>query len=334
MADHAPGAEAADIAVVIVNYNGGGLLTRCLASVGQQDPAPAEIVVVDNASTDGSTDHLPDGVTLVRSGHNAGFGAAAQAGIEATSAAFVMLLNPDTILAPDCLACAGSALQQDASLGSVAPRVVQLQDPTRMDAAGIGLTSLLGQINWDHDQQVANTPGVPHDVVGPLGGASLWRRTALQQVGGWCADYFLYWEDMDLALRVLNAGYGCRTAPEAVVEHAGGGTVGKHSTRNVFYMVRNHVPCLVATVPGPILRRHPLALALAPLRATVLYAVRGRPIAALAGLLMSCTLIPAALRRRRAAPATSADACRRLQALMLAADENRAIMKRARSMSA
>jgi GT2 family glycosyltransferase len=316
-------------AVVVVNFNGGELLRRCLASVLAQHPAAVEVVVVDNASTDGSVEALPEGVTLLRRPGNDGFGAGVNAGLGATSAPFVLTLNPDTELQPGCLAAATSALEAEATLGSVAPRVLRAADPTRLDASGIGLTSFLGHINCDDGLLDAELGSRPSPVLGPLGGAALWRRAALERAGGFAENWFLYWEDVDVALRLQRAGYGCLTAPDARMTHVGGGTVGRLSAANVFYMTRNHWACLAGALPtGTLLSRLP-ALLIAPLRATVLYARGGRTLPALAGLLCGALMVPAALWRRRALPRPSPDnnPGRRLAGLLASADKNRRTMK-------
>ena len=318
-------------AVIVVNYNGREHLGRCLASVLAQQPPPSQVVVVDNASRDGSADALPAGVELLRLPGNRGFAAAANAGLARTSAAFVLTLNPDAELLPGCLAAAAAALDADATLGSVAPRVLCAAAPGRIDATGIGLTSSFGQINCEHDLPEEQAASQPRAVLGPLGGAALWRRQALAEAGGFCESYFLYWEDLDLALRLDRAGYGCRTEPRARVLHAGGGSIGRHSPANVFYMVRNHWACLLTCLPAPLMRRRWWALALAPLRAAALYAGRGNPLSALWGLLCGLTLLPGAWRRRRALPGSGRSAeeraANRLQPLLAAADADRLVMR-------
>ncbi|MHC5210307.1 MAG: glycosyltransferase family 2 protein [Planctomycetota bacterium] len=315
--------------VIVVNYNGGAFLPRCLAAVLAQEPPPSEVLVVDNASGDGSVDSLPDGVQLLRRPRNDGFGAAVNAGLDATRSPFTLTLNPDTELLPGCLAAATLALEQDAMLGSVALRVLQAGDPERLDAVGIGLTSRLGQINCSHGMRDVGTDTSPRPVLGPLGGAALWRRAALERAGRWAEHYFLYWEDFDVALRLDRAGYGCRTEPSARALHVGSGSVGRWSRRNVFYMVRNHWSCLLACLPGPLLRRHLGDFLLAPLRAAALYALRGRPFAALAGLVCGAAMLPGAYLRRRALPrtGTSRKAAERVATLLAAADEDRRAMK-------
>ena len=160
----------AAVAVVVVNWNAGALLPRCLASVLAQQPAPAEVVVVDNASSDGSADRLPAGVRVVRRPDNGGFAVAVNEGLRATGAPYVLTLNPDTELLPGCLAAASARLERELDLGSVALRVLQAADPTRLDATGIGLTSAFGQINLDHGRREDELAPGSSAVLGPLGG--------------------------------------------------------------------------------------------------------------------------------------------------------------------
>lgn len=321
-------------AVIVVNYNGREHLARCVASVLRQQPPPSEVVVVDNASRDGSADALPAGVRLLRQPDNRGFAAACNAGLAQTTAPLVLTLNPDVELLPGFLAAAAAALDADRQLGSVAPRVLRAAEPGRIDASGVGLTSRFGQINCEHGLREEQAAPEARAVLGPLGGAALWRRTALAAAGGFCEDYFLYWEDLDLALRLERAGFGCRSEPGARALHVGGGAIGRHSAANVFYMVRNHWACLLACLPSPLLRRGWWAVLLAPLRATALYASRGRPFAAGWGLLCAVTLLPGAWRRRRAllqgangAAHGDGAAVARLERLMAAADADRLVMR-------
>jgi len=318
------------LAVVVVNWNAGALLPRCLASVLAQQPPPAEVVVVDNASSDGSVDALPAGVRAVRRADNGGYAVAVNAGLRATRAPYVLTLNPDTELLPGCLAAAAARLDRELDLGAVALRVLRADDPARLDASGIGLTSGFSQLNLDHGRLAAGLPEGARDVLGPLGGAALWRRRALERAGGFDESWFLYWEDVDVALRLNRAGYACRTEPAARVLHVGSASVGRWSRTNVFYMVRNHAPCLAASLPGPLLRNRLPWLFLAPLRAALLYAGRGRPFTAAWGYACGLALLPAALLRRRhlMRTGTSRRAAERVAALMRDADADRRAQRR------
>ncbi len=315
--------------VLVVNFNGGEALVRCVDSVRGQQPRPDEIVVVDNASTDGSAGQLPADVRVISCEQNGGFGAAVARGLAETTGAFVWLLNPDTVMEPGCHAAAAGALDADLEAGAVSPRVLQAADPTLIDATAVGLTSAFGQLNVDHGLRDADVPSVSRRVLGPLGGTSLWRRRALERAGGFPTWYFLYWEDIDSALRLDRAGYACITVPSARIRHEGGGSVGRLSSLNVYQMTRNHLPCLIASVPGRLLARHPLRALLAPLRATWLYARRGRGLAALAGLVVGYLLIPRAYLRRRDLPRSGSGtkAAERIAKLMRDADADRLRMQ-------
>ncbi len=329
MVPHGKLARVAELVVIIVNYDSGERLRACVASVLAQRPGPPPILVVDNASRDDSAKGLPEGVEVLHREVNDGFAPALSAAMAATSEPLIFTLNPDTLLEPGCLARLTEALDADLRAGAVAPLVLQLDAPTQVDASGIGLTSRMGQINWDHGLAADQLSDSPREVLGPLGGAGLWRRVALERAGGFSRHFFLYWEDMDMALRLNRAGYGCRTVPGARVLHEGSGIVGRYSSLNVFYMVRNHWQCLLGALPGPLLLRSLPAIVLAPLRAAVLYAGRGRALAAAAGLICGAALIPGALLRRRYLPrtGTSHKAAERIAKLLAAADENRLLMK-------
>lgn len=323
------------VVVIIVNFESGARLAPCVASVLAQEPPPARVLVVDNASRQHPPGELPTGVELLRRERNVGFAAAIQTGLAHSTEPFVMTLNPDTVLEPGCLREAARAMQIDSSVGAVAPLVLQASDPSRIDARGLGLSAALGAINWDHDLP-ADEPG-PEEVLGPLGGAALWRRSALERAGGFDAFHFLYWEDTDLAVRMLRAGYRCVCAPGARVLHEGSGIVGKHSPLNTFCMVRNQWPALAGSLPWSHLLRHPLAFVLAPFRTAALYTLRGRWLAAGLGLLAGALRLPIALLRRRApTPRPGYDrrlSAARLAALIAAGEQSRGRMKSAGSAS-
>lgn len=317
------------LVAIVVNYESGADLGACVASILAQQPPPERVLVVDNASPTDSLGGLPAAAELLRLPRNGGFAAGVQAGLARSHEPAVLTLNPDTVLLPGCLAAARRALDADPLLGSVALRVLQARDPARVDATGIGLTSRCGALNWDHGLRDDQAAAGPEERLGPLGGAALWRRQALERAGGFDSRFFLYWEDVDLALRLNRAGYLCRSEPGARVLHEGSASTGRWSALNVFFMVRNHWPCLLGSLPGRLLLRLAPQVALAPLRAAALYAWRGRPVAALAGLLCGAALVPGALWRRRWLTRSGGGrrAAQRVAALMARADENRRTLR-------
>lgn len=232
--------------IVIVNYESGPYLARCLSSLAAGcAPFAWDAVVVDNGSADGSeraADALAANVRLIRTGRNLGFAAAANIGVRATTAPYVLLLNPDACLTPGCLTPLVDDLERHPDCAIVAPLVVNEDgspqgnargDPTMMTGL-FGRTSLMRRL-------IPRFPAVRRNVVpveasgGTLdvdwvsGACCLVRRQAFENVSGFDERYFLYWEDADLCRRLRRAGGRIRFRPDrsASVIH----TVGRSSAQ-------------------------------------------------------------------------------------------------------
>jgi hypothetical protein len=215
--------------VVIPTLNGRERLLRTLESLEDQSE-PASVVVVDNASTDGTvdavTDRFPD-VTVLENERNLGFGAAInRAALELEGDALV-LVNNDVVCEPEFVALITEPLTQPL-VGTVAGVLLQAAKPGLVDSAGIELDTTLG--SWDY---LWNRPvralASARDPVGPCGGAAAYRLDAFKELGGFDEALFAYWEDVDLALRFREAGWRCALAPEARALHEHGQTVGAAS---------------------------------------------------------------------------------------------------------
>ena len=228
----APDGPSAGWAAVVVNYNAGDALSGCIASVLAEDPG-LELVVVDNASTDGSVETLRQarpGVRIVRSGGNLGYARAANLGIAATSAPVVAILNPDTVLAPGVGAALMARFAAEPDLGAAGPRLENTDGtvypsarriPSLPDAVGHGLLFFVWRDNpfTRRYRETGADPARPRDVDW-LSGAALWlRRAALDDVGGWDERYFMYVEDVDLCWRLRRAGWRVAYEPSGTVEH-------------------------------------------------------------------------------------------------------------------
>ena len=216
---------AVDVAVVIPNLDGERWLPGVLASVAAQSVAPAEVLVVDDGSTDGSLALLAERFAAVRVlalGANGGFARAANAGLHAVSAEAVALVNTDVELAPDWLERAAGALSADAA--AVATKLVDLADPTLLYDAGDvlrrdGACEQRGR--FERDTGAYDAPG---EVFAACAGAAVYRRSAVLAAGGFDERFGTYLEDVDLGLRLRLAGWTCRWEPRAVARHAGGGS--------------------------------------------------------------------------------------------------------------
>ena len=285
-----------DVAVVVVNYNGERLLPDCLAAVRAQTLAPAEVLIADNGSRDGSLAllraHHPD-VGVVELGRNHGFAGGANRGVAATRAPWVCVLNSDATPAPDWLArlIGGGARPADVGARQRARQRGHGPDRERrrpVRAAGLCL-------------QAAARPATGGAAARAVPGVRRARRRArlparrLRAARRLRGRFFLYYEDVDLAFRAVLAGYHALLVPDARVVHRLGATT-KSLARARFYVARNSVWCAVRCLPQAgvpqLARRWASELRTNRPRRLIGVELAGRA-AALAGL-------PRALRERRA----------------------------------
>jgi GT2 family glycosyltransferase len=215
--------------VVIPTLDGRERLLRTLASLERQT-APAAVVVVDNASTDGTADAVAAAhpqVHVIRNTSNLGFGAAVNRAALDLDGHVLVLVNNDVVCEPQFLERM-TAPFADAQVGSVAGVLLQAAAPDRIDSAGIELDTTLG--SWDYLwNRPATELATAVDPVGACGGAAAYRLQAFQELGGFDEALFAYWEDVDLALRLHEAGLRCVLAPEARALHEHGQTLGAAS---------------------------------------------------------------------------------------------------------
>jgi GT2 family glycosyltransferase len=268
------------VAVIIVNFNSGALLGDCLRHLRAQTRRPEQIIVVDNASRDGSADRLEQDypeVELVRLERNLGFAAANNlAARRAGEVEWLALLNPDAFAEPDWLErllAAAAACPDCASFGA---RLVDAHDPGRLD--GTGDVYHPSGLAWrrDHGRLLAEGEGEAGDIFAPCAAAALYRRTAFFEAGGFDEDYFCYFEDVDLGFRLRLLGYGCRYVPDAVVRHVGSAVTGRRSAFSLYHGHRNLVWTWCKNMPGPLLCLYLPQHLLLNLGAVLWYALRGQ----------------------------------------------------------
>jgi len=248
--------------IVIPTYNGRELLERCLASIARHRPADPllaiEVVVADDASTDGTVEWLarvhPE-VRLVRLKCNQGFCAAANAGIAAARGRFIQLLNNDTEVIRGWIE-AGLAPFADATVGSVAPLVLVRSDPGRVDSAGDLYTLAGWPIKRGHGQRAALFANRPvEEVFGASGSSAFYRAEALRRAGGFDPLLGSYYEDVDLAFRLRWAGYRCLFTPGSLVHHDVSATYDHKSPVLQRRMARNAEIVFWANLPPRLLGR-------------------------------------------------------------------------------
>jgi N-acetylglucosaminyl-diphospho-decaprenol L-rhamnosyltransferase len=215
-------------AIYIPNFNGAARLGGVLRALGGQT-RPTDVVLVDNGSDDDSVAvaqrELPE-VEVLELGSNLGFGPALNRAVAERPADPVILLNNDAEPEQQFVEALLEGLGD--GVDSVAGVLLQERAPELIDSAGVVADATLMGFDYLHGEPVAATASAP-DPLGPTGGAALYRHAAFTAVGGFDERIFLYYEDLDLALRLAAAGGRCRLAPQARAVHAYSASLGAAS---------------------------------------------------------------------------------------------------------
>lgn len=247
--------DVATVSVVIVNWNGGEMLRRCLAFLDAQTHPPEVVWVVDNASSDGSVDCVSEfpNCRLLAAGANLGFAAGNNLAFRECTTDYVALLNPDAYAEPDWLAALLSAAEKNPDCASFGSRQLIAERPEYLD--GIGDAYHLSGLVWRqrHGRRQQTTDLQTREIFAPCAAAALYRRGALAAVGMFDEDHFCYLEDVDLGFRLRLAGYRALYVPDAVVHHVGSATSGgQHSDFALYHGHRNLVWTYVKNMPGAL----------------------------------------------------------------------------------
>ena len=223
------------IDIVIVNWNSGRHLHNCLTALRD---FCGQIFVVDNHSTDGSADGMSgERVTLIRSALNLGFGAGCNLGAQSGRERFILFLNPDVIIAPERVSALASILSDDPGIGACGPGLTNRSDQVQNTCSAFPRTrDLLGRIlgldrvGLVRPAFIAAKKGQVDQV---MGAAFMIRRSAFEQLGGFDARFFLYFEEVDLLCRLSKSGFQIHCAPEILAVHAGHGSSGSIKSRRL-----------------------------------------------------------------------------------------------------
>jgi GT2 family glycosyltransferase len=220
-----------DVSIVVVAHDSEGDLPLSLSSALAQRDVAVETLVVDNASSDRSREIVrrqASNVRLIALPENAGFAAAINAGIEATSGRYLLSLNPDCRLAPDFAATLTRRLDARPDVGSAAGRIYRAEGadllPTpRLDSTGIVFTPSGRHFDRGSEEEADGRYVDEEEVAGTTAAAGFYRREALASAkistGYFDSDFFVYREDADLAWRLAKLGWKCLYVPGARAWH-------------------------------------------------------------------------------------------------------------------
>lgn len=268
------------LTAVVVNWSSGHHIQHCVASLNSQTRRPDRIIVVDNASTDGSLSslaHFGTSIEILRLDCNVGFAAGNNAALKIiVDCDWVALLNPDAFAERDWLERMLEAAEANPEFSCFASRMLSHDDPSVLDGAG-DVYHFTG-LAWRraHGHKAYGHFVEYEEVFSACAGAALYRRDALTEIGGFDEAFFCYMEDVDLGFRLRLRGHRCLYVPAAIVQHVGSGSTGKESDLSVYYGHRNLVWTFFKNMPASLLVPFLLPHVFANLYIVIRYMMRGQ----------------------------------------------------------
>ncbi len=248
-----------NVAVVILNWNGEKHLREFLPSVINHTPQCVDIVVIDNGSTDTSISLLRSDfprVKIVELDANYGFAGGYNRGLQHLEYTYVVLLNSDVQVSEGWCDVLIERLENNPTLGAVAPKLLSYCEPTKFEYAGaaggyidfLGYPFCRGRI-LNHTEVDSGQYDDTQELFWVSGAAFACRLDLFRELGGFDDDFFAHMEEIDLCWRMQLAGYKIELAPKSVVYHLGGGTLTTNSPTKVFLNHRNNLAMLYKCAP-------------------------------------------------------------------------------------
>lgn len=247
--------------IVIPNYNGIAWLEKCLDSVAK-DTAD-RIIVVDDGSGDGSAELAEKypGVEVIRMGSNKGFCAAVNKGIKASHTPYVILLNNDLTIEKGFVKALEDAMDKNPGAFSAGAQMRMMKAPDYMDTAGVYYCALGWAYDYGKGKKVSPRYLKPRKVFAACGGAAIYRRSILKEIGLFDEKHFAYLEDVDIGYRARIYGYQNLYVPKALAFHAGSSVSGSKynifktnlSSANSIYIIKKNMPPLQILINLPFL---------------------------------------------------------------------------------
>src|SRR5258708_2897319 len=244
------------VSVIVVNYNGGRYLARCIGCLQRQTFQDFEAIIVDNGSKDGSFDDTRKSVQdsrvrFIALGRNVGFAAGNNSAAAQARGKWLALLNPDAFPEPDWLMELIEATKRHPDVGMFGSTQIDANDPTLLDGAGDHYFAAGLPWRGGHRYPISNLPP-EHEAFGPCAAAAMYRTTLFRRLGGFDEHFFCYCEDVDLAFRARLVGDPCIQVPGGRVHPVGGAIAGARSSFACYHGARNLIWTFVKNMPSPL----------------------------------------------------------------------------------
>ena len=251
------------VSIVIPNYNGLKYIEICLESLYKQSFQNFDIIVVDNASQDGSCDYIlknHPNVKLIYLKENYGFSKAVNKGIKASNSEYVVLLNNDTEVDKHWLENLVKCIGNDKKIFSCCSKMIQYSERDKIDDAGDEY-NILGWAYKRGDGVSVNRYDSDCEVFSSCAGAAIYRKAVFNEIGYFDENFFAYMEDVDISYRAKIYGYKNIYCSSAKVYHIGSATSGskynsfkiKLAARNNLYVVFKNMPLLQLLINVPFI---------------------------------------------------------------------------------
>ncbi len=248
------------VAVVILNWNGRGFLEKFLPSVVAHSEGCAEVIVADNASSDGSVEFLKDRysqIRLIEHPENGGFSKGYNDALRQVDAEYYVLLNSDVEVTEDWIVPIIEMMDADPSIAACQPKIRSFYERSKFEYAGAagGFIDAYGypfcrgrifDVLEDDQGQYDNAC----EVFWATGACLFVRAEAYHALGGLDEDFFAHMEEIDFCWRLKNSGYKIMYCPDSTVFHVGGGSLPKESPRKTYLNFRNNLSLLVKNLPA------------------------------------------------------------------------------------
>jgi GT2 family glycosyltransferase len=296
-------ADAQDVTVAVLNYNGRNLLPVVLSSLARQTAGGAQLHVIDDASDDGSIAYLRETWPEVRvfpSPRNLGVSASMARAVSSARTKYVAVLNNDLELDPGWLEAMLVTIERHTEAAAVDGKMLMFDRRDRLDGAGDtmsrnGYPRRRGQGELDIGQYEQ-----PGEVFSATGGAALFRTRAFDAVGPFDSDLGAYYEDVDWGFRARLRGLSIRYAPGAISYHMGSATTSRAAGRYAALIVRNQLIVMLKNFPAGLLLRHLPRIVFFQLKWAAFNALHGCGRAHARGVAGALRELPRTLRKRRA----------------------------------
>ncbi|HXG35869.1 MAG TPA: glycosyltransferase family 2 protein [Dehalococcoidia bacterium] len=273
------------VSLITVNYNGQACLGELFESLARQTQPPDEVIMVDNASTDSSVAYVRKRfpwVNVIVSPTNVGFAEGTNIGAANAQGDYLALLNPDTVVDERWLEELVRALDRDARVGATVPKISLAGGDHILDCAGAEFNNLGFCWGRGSNQPDRGQFDTPTEVPGATACAMLLRHEALGGAPVFDGRFFMYYEELELSLRIRGRGYTIRYVPTAIVYHKRAQAVKKAARQptlfHQFYCNRNRVKILAKYYPAAVLFRSLPLILLSLAYWNSVFLLRGGPV--------------------------------------------------------